>query len=121
MIFRGYLTAILVALSHSSAFADDFQPKIAAHLVPTNAVIEISKTRTAVTAEGRSVQVVCGVVTVRKDPGNWATRTFAYVVDDDKLWLTGMEEWLKEPQKDDWVKEPQKTGVVQVMRYCPGN
>ena len=106
-----YLTAALLALSHGPAFADDFQPKIAAHLVPVNAVIEISRTRTA-TAEARSVQVVCGVVTVRKDAGNFSTRTFAYVVDDDKLWLTGMEEWLKAPQK---------MGVVQVMKYCPGN
>ena len=43
---------------------------------------------------------------------NFSNRTFAYVVDDDKLWLTGMEEWLKEPQE---------MGVVQVMKYCPGN
>ena len=62
--------------------------------------------------QSRSVQVACGVVTVRKDAGNFSSRTFAYVVDDDKLWLTGMEEWLKEPQE---------MGVVRVMKYCPGN
>ena len=112
MNFRAYMAAILVALSYGPVFADDFQPKIAARLIPANAAIEISKARTATTAEGRSVQVVCGVVTVRKDPGNFATRTFAYVVDDDKLWLT---------EKEEWLKEPQKMGVVQVMKYCPGN
>jgi hypothetical protein len=106
-----YLAAAVVLFACSSALAEDMTPKVAAHLRPANAEIEISKTRTA-SGEGRSVQVACGVVTVRKDAGNYSTRTFAYVVDDDKLWLNGMEEWLKEPQE---------MGVIRVMRYCPGN
>jgi hypothetical protein len=107
-----YLTAAVVLFACSSACAEDMAPKVAAHLRPANAEIKISKTRTAA-EEGRSVQVACGVVTVRKDAGNFSTRTFAYVVDDDKLWLTGVEEWLKAP--------PQELGVVRVMKYCPGN
>lgn len=105
------LAAILVAFVGSSAFAEDMKPNIAVHLLPANAEIQISRTRTAAT-DGRSVQVVCGVVTVRKDPGNFSSRTFAYIVDDDMLWLTGEEAWLKRPQV---------MGVVQVMKYCPGN
>ncbi len=106
-----YLAAGVLLFVRSSALAEDVTPKVAAHLRPENAEIKISKTRTA-PEEGRSVQVACGVVTVRKDAGNYSTRTFAYVVDDDKLWLNGMEEWLKEPQE---------MGVLRVMKYCPGN
>ena len=98
MNFRAYMATIFVALSYGPVFADDFQPKIRPADTGERGH-EISKTRTATTADGRSVQVVCGVVTVRKDPGNFATRTFAYVVEDDKLWLTEKEEWLKEPRK----------------------
>jgi hypothetical protein len=111
MNFKACLAATLVLCTCSSALAEDMERKITAHLLPTNAEIRISRTRT-VPVEGRSVQVACGVITVRKDPGNFSSRTFAYVVDDGKLWLTGMEEWLKEPQK---------MGVVQVMKFCPGN
>ena len=106
-----YLAAAIMLFACSSALAEDMTPKVAAHLRPANAEINISRTRTAA-EEGRSVQVACGVVTVRKDAGNFSTRTFAYVIDDDELWLTGMEEWLKEPQE---------MGVVRVMKYCPGN
>ncbi|MEO8318015.1 MAG: hypothetical protein ABJA75_09165 [Bradyrhizobium sp.] len=106
-----YLAAAVLLLACSSALAEDMTPKVAAHLLPANAEIKISRTRTAL-EEGRSVQVACGVITVRKDAGNYSTRTFAYVVDDDQLWLNGMEEWLKEPQQ---------MGVVRVMKYCPGN
>ena len=113
MTLKKYLTAAVVLLSHHSAFAEDFQPKIAAHLVPTNAVLKISETRTATNAQGRSVQVVCGIVSVRPDPNHFASSAFAYVIDDDKLWLSWKAEWLKEP--------PQEMGVVRVMRYCPGN
>ena len=113
MTLKKYLTAAVVLLSHHSAFAEDFQPKIAAHLVPTNAVLKISETRTATNAQGRSVQVVCGIVSARPDPNHFASSAFAYVIDDDKLWLSWKAEWLKEP--------PQEMGVVRVMRYCPGN
>jgi hypothetical protein len=112
MTLKRYLTAAVVLLSHTGAFADDFEPKIAAHLVPTNAVLKISETRTATDPQGRPVQVVCGVVSVRPDPNHFASSTFAYVIDDDKLWLT----W-----KTEWLKEPQEMGVVRVMKYCPGN
>ena len=77
MTLKNYLTAAVVLLSHHSAFAEDFQPKIAAHLVPTNAVLKISETRTATNAQGRSVQVVCGIV-----------------------WLSWKAEWLKEPPQE---------------------
>lgn len=106
-----HLAAAVMLFACSSALAEDMTSQVAAHLRPANAEIKISRTRTA-PEEGRSVQVVCGVVTVRKDAGNFSSRTFAYVIDDDKLWLTGMEEWLKEPQE---------MGVVRVMKYCPGN
>jgi hypothetical protein len=23
--------------------------------------------------------------------------------------------------EEDWLKEPQKMGIIQVMKYCPGN
>jgi hypothetical protein len=72
----------------------------------SNAEIEIAETRT-----DKGPSVVCGTIIVRKDAHNYATRTFAYVVDDDKLW-TGEEAWLKEPQQ---------MGIIQVMKYCPGN
>lgn len=108
---RRILATALLAWNCAPAWADDLKPNIAAHLVPANAEIRISRTRTA-SDDGRAVQVACGVITVRRDADNFSTRTFAYVVDDDKLWLTGQEEWLKAPQR---------MGVVQVMKYCPGN
>jgi hypothetical protein len=52
-------------------------------------------------------------VSVRPDPNHFASSTFAYVIDDDKLWLTWKADWLKEP--------PQEMGVMRVMKYCPGN
>ena len=50
----------------------------------------------AETRTDKGPSVVCGTITVRKDAHNYSTRTYAYVVDDDKLW-TGEEAWLKEP------------------------
>ena len=52
-----------------------------------------------------------GTFTLREDANNHSTRTFAYVVDDDRLWTA----------EDTRLKEPQKMGIVQVMKYCPGN
>ena len=100
-----------MAVLCSPCFAEDFKPKIATHLIPDNAEIEISTMRTA-SDQGRTLNIACGVITVRKDAHNYSTRTYAYIVDDDKLWLNGQEAWLKEPQR---------MGVVQVMKYCPGN
>ena len=99
-----YLVAGIALLACSSAFAGDMKPKIAAHLRSENPEIEIDQTR-----EDKGLSVVCGTITIRKDANNFSTRTFAYVVDEDKLW-TGEEAWLKEPQK---------MGIIQVMKYCP--
>ena len=57
-----------------------------------------------------SYVVTPGHLTVRNDKG-FSTTSFAYVIDDDKLWQAWKIEWMKEP-------EPQ--GVRRVMRYCPG-
>ena len=102
-----YLTAAVAALPiWSPAFAEDLTPKIAAHLRSTTPEIKIDKTRSD---NGKSI--VCGTITLRKDAHNYSTRTFAYVVDDDRLWTA----------EDTWPKEPQKMGIIQVMKYCPGN
>jgi hypothetical protein len=52
-----------------------------------------------------------GTFTLREDANNHSTRTFAYVVDDDRLWTA----------EGTRLKEPQRMGIVQVMKYCPGN
>lgn len=75
-----------------------------------NAEIHISWTSPASDPQGRSIEVVCGEVTVRNDRG-FSTSTFAYVIDDDKLWLA----W-----KIEWMMESESQGVRRVMRYCPG-
>jgi hypothetical protein len=106
------LASFVALLSAGLSRADDtpIQPKIAAHFVePEKAEIEISRTKSAINADGEPVQVACGKVTVRRDAKNWSSSGFAYVIDDDKLWLS----W-----KSEWLKEPQNMGVVQVLRYC---
>lgn len=110
MICKTYLAAAFIACICAPAFAGDLEPKIAAHLIPPKAEIHVSWTAPASDPQGRSVDVACGEVTVRSDKG-FSTSTFAYVIDDDKLWLSWETEWMKEP-------EPQ--GVRSVMRYCPG-
>jgi hypothetical protein len=109
----GVALAVLVTLlPPAPSLAEDapIQPKIAAHFVePDKAEIEISRTKSATNADGQPVQVACGKVTVRRDAKNWSSSGFAYVIDDDKLWLS----W-----KSEWLKEPQNMGVVQVLRYC---
>lgn len=109
MIRKTSLATVLTAMIWAPAIANDLTPKIAAHLVPPNAEIHISWTSPAFDPLGRSVEVVCGEVTVR-NPRGFDTRTFAYVVGDDKLWL----------HEDAWVKEPEPQAVRAVMRYCPG-
>jgi hypothetical protein len=106
---RKYLIALL-ALACSPALADDMKPKIAAQLLPENAAIEISATRTA-SEQGRSMQVICGIVSNRWNPNYWSSSSFAYVVDDDRLWVTQSE----------FMKQPEKMAVLKVMKYCPGN
>ncbi|WP_298240842.1 hypothetical protein [uncultured Bradyrhizobium sp.] len=110
MIHRTCLAAAIAAFISMPALADELTPKIAAHLIPPNAEIHISWTSPASDPEGRAIEVVCGEVTVRNDRG-LSTSSFAYVIDDDKLWLA----W-----KIDWMKEPEPQGVRRVMRYCPG-
>ena len=106
------LAAYAALLAHGPVRANDapIQPKIAAHFAePEKAEIEISRTKSATNANGEPVQVACGKVTIRRDAKNWSSSGFAYVIDDDKLWLS----W-----KSEWLKEPQNMGVVQVLRYC---
>jgi len=110
VIHKICLAAAFAASMGVPAFADDLTPKIAAHLIPPNPEIHISWTSPASDPEGRAIEVVCGEVTVR-NPRGFSTSTFAYVIDDDKLWLA----W-----KIDWMKEPESQGVRRVMRYCPG-
>ncbi|MCS3763295.1 hypothetical protein [Bradyrhizobium centrosematis] len=110
MIHKICLAAVFAASMGAPVLADDLTPKIAAHLIPPNAEIHISWTSPASDPEGRAIEVVCGEVTVR-NPRGFSTSTFAYVVDDDKLWLA----W-----KIDWMKEPESQGVRRVMRYFPG-
>ncbi|UPK25302.1 hypothetical protein [Bradyrhizobium sp. 195] len=110
MIRKICLAAALAAFVGAPALADDLTAKIAYHLIPPNAEIHISWTSPASDPQGRSIEVACGEVTVRNDRG-FSTSTFAYAVDDDKLWLA----W-----KIEWMKEPESLGVRRVMRYCPG-
>ncbi|MGT2435135.1 hypothetical protein ACU4GH_03820 [Bradyrhizobium betae] len=110
MIHKICLAAAFATFMGVPAFADDLTPKIAAHLIPPNAEIHISWTSPASDPEGRPIEVACGEVTVR-NPKGFSTSSFAYVIDDDKLWLA----W-----KIDWMKEPESQGVYRVMRYCPG-
>ena len=110
MIHKICLVAIVAAFVGAPALADDLTPKIAAHLIPPNAEIHISWTSPANDADGRAIEVACGEITVRNDKG-FSTTSFAYVIDDDKLWQAWKIEWMREP-------EPQ--GVRRVMRYCPG-
>ena len=104
------LAAIIAAFIGAPALADDLTPKIAAHLIPPNAEIHISWTSPANDPDGRTIEVACGEITVRTDTG-FSTTSFAYVMDDDKLWQTS---------KIEWMKEPELQGVRSVMRYCPG-
>lgn len=104
------LAAALIVCIGAPAPAGDVEPKIAAHLIPANAEIHVSWTNPRLDGEGRKVDVVCGEVTVRRANG-FDTTAFAYVIDDDKLFLS----W-----KIDWMKEPAPMGVRSVMRYCPG-
>jgi hypothetical protein len=92
-----------------SAQAGEFEPKIAAHLIPANAEIHVSWINPRTDPQGRKVEIVCGEVTVRRDNG-FDTTAFAYVIEDDKLFLS----W-----KTDWMREPEPMGVRSVMRYCP--
>jgi hypothetical protein len=104
------LAAVLIACIGTPAPAGDVEPKIAAHLIPPNAEIHVSWTNPRTDPQGRKVEIVCGEVTVRRANG-FDTTAFAYVVDDDKLFLS----W-----KTDWMREPEPMGVRSVMRYCPG-
>jgi len=108
VIRKTCLAAALAALICAPAFADDLSPKIAAHLIPSNAEIHISWISAATDRQGRPTEVACGEVTVR-NPRGFDTVTFAYVVGDDKLWL----------HEDAWVKEPEPQAIRAVMRYCP--
>jgi len=106
---KTYLAAAIAAFSCAPAFADDLTQKIAAQVLPPNAEIHISWTSPASDPEGRSVEVACGEVTVR-NPRGFQTRTFAYVIGDDKLWL----------HPEAWAKQPEPQAIRAVMRYCPG-
>lgn len=113
MICKSSVTCLAAALMiciGAPAPAGDVEPKIAAQLIPENAEIHVSWTNPGTDWEGRKVDVVCGEVTVRRANG-FDTTAFAYVIDNDKLFLS----W-----KIDWMKEPVPMGVRSVMRYCPG-
>ncbi|MGY8706500.1 hypothetical protein RAD16_12245 [Bradyrhizobium sp. 18BD] len=94
MIGKTYLAATLAAFVCAPALADDLTPKIAAHLVPPNAEIQISWTSSASDPQGRPIEVACGEVTVR-NPRGFDTVTFAYV-----------------------IGEPEPQAIRAVMRYC---
>ncbi|UPJ56788.1 hypothetical protein [Bradyrhizobium sp. 192] len=110
MIHKICLAAVIAAFVGAPALADDLTPKIAAHLIPPNAEINISWTSPASDPDGRTIEVACGEISVRNDKG-FSTTSFAYVIDDDKLWQAWKIEWMKE-------LEPQ--GARRVMRDCPG-
>lgn len=109
MIRNTSLATAFAVFICAPAFADDLTPKIAAHLIPPNAEIHISWTSPATDVQGRVIEVACGEITVR-NPRGFNTRTFAYVIGDDKLWLP----------VNDWAREPEPQAMHAVMRYCPG-
>lgn len=109
MMCKTVSAVALMACICAPAFAGELEQKVATHLIPPNAEIHVSWTSRGTDPQGRAVDVACGEVTVRNDSG-FATSAFAYVVDDDKLWLSWQTEWMRQP-------EP--LGVRSVMRYCP--
>jgi hypothetical protein len=110
------LLAVLLMMVPGIAHADDtpLRTTIAAHLrAPEMAEIELFKSKAMTDPEGRAVHVVCGMVTVRRDAGNFASSGFAYVIDDDRLWMSSKSEWLKAPNEREIFP-----GVMRVAQYC---
>ena len=108
--------ATLMLVAPASAGDDALRARIASHLDPQNAEIAIFETSDVTTRRGDKIRVTCGTVTVRRDARNFSSSGFAYVIGDDRLWMSSKPEWLKDP--DARTVFP---GVARVAQYCPGH
>ena len=106
--------AMLMLVAPASAEDGALRSRIASHLDPQNAEIEIFETSDVTTRQGDRFRVTCGMVTVRRDARNFSSSGFAYVIDSDKLWMSSKPEWLKEPSERTVFP-----GVARVAQYCP--
>ncbi|MGN6116721.1 MAG: hypothetical protein ACTHN2_14520 [Nitrobacter sp.] len=108
--------AMLMLVVPASAEDGALRTRIASHLDPQSAEIAIFETSDVTTRQGDKIRVTCGTVTVRRDARNFSSSGFAYVIGDDRLWMSSKPEWQKDP--DARTVFP---GVARVAQYCPGH